>query len=127
MTASLRLTILALALSTACVSAVADDIDDSIEVHASAYNSLPSQTSGRPNVAAWGDRLEPGMQVIAVSRDLLKMGMRRGTEVEIEGLPGTWRVLDKMGKRWKRRIDLYMGEDVEAARRWGVRKVRINW
>ena len=33
----------------------------------------------------------------------------------------------RMGKRWKRRIDVYMGEDLDAARRWGVQKVRIVW
>jgi 3D (Asp-Asp-Asp) domain-containing protein len=99
----------------------------SLVVHATAYNSVPQQTNERPNLAAWGDVLEPGMTVIAVSRDLIEMGLRHGTLVSIEGLPGSWRVLDKMGKRWTRRIDLYMGEDIEAARRFGVRKVRISW
>ena len=96
-------------------------------VTATAYNSLPGQTQGDPNVAAWGDRLEPGMRAIAVSRDLLALGLGRGTLVQIEGLPGDYRVLDKTAARWKRRIDIYMGEDVVAAKRWGVREVRIRW
>ncbi len=96
-------------------------------VQASAYNSLPGQTVGDPSLGAWGDELRPGMKVIAVSRDLLEEGLVRGTRVRIEGVPGEWRVLDKMGRRWERKIDLYMGEDVEAARAWGVRRVRIHW
>ena len=36
-------------------------------------------------------------------------------------------VLDKMGRRWTRKIDIYMGDDVGAAKRWGVRPVRIHW
>jgi 3D (Asp-Asp-Asp) domain-containing protein len=97
------------------------------EVTASAYNSLPGQTSGDPSLGAWGDRLVPGMKAIAVSRDLLDLGLVRGTRVRIEGLPGEYVVLDKMGARWKDHIDLYMGEDVEAARTWGRRRVRIHW
>ena len=38
-----------------------------------------------------------------------------------------YRVLDKMPSRWRRKIDIYMGEDVAAARAWGVRRVRIRW
>jgi 3D (Asp-Asp-Asp) domain-containing protein len=107
----------------ACVA----DAERTLVVQASAYNSLPGQTEGDPTLGAWGDELRPGMKVIAVSRDLLEEGLARGTRVRIEGVPGEWRVLDKMPRRWKRKIDLYMGEDVEAARAWGVRRVRIHW
>jgi 3D (Asp-Asp-Asp) domain-containing protein len=93
-----------------------------------AYNSLPRQTKRHhSNIAAWGDTLRPGMQSIAVSRDLLRLGLVRGTKVEIEGLEGTWVVLDKMNRRFKNRIDLYMGIDVQAAREWGVQKRDIRW
>jgi len=99
----------------------------SLVVTATAYNSHPGQTNAHPWIGAWGDRMKPGMKAIAVSRDLLEKGLRRNVEVEIEGLPGVYRVRDKMGRRWKRRIDVYMGSDEEAARAWGVRKVRIRW
>ena len=98
-----------------------------LRVTASAYNSLPGQTDSDPNLTAWGDRLEPGVRAIAVSRDLIPMGLRHGTRVRIDGLPGEYRVLDKMGKRWTRKIDIYMGVDIDAARRWGVRPVTIRW
>lgn len=96
-------------------------------VQASAYNSLPEQTNAQPSIAAWGDRLQPGMKVIAVSRDLLRAGLGYGVEVRIEGLKGRYRVLDKMHPRWERKIDIYMGEDLDAALEWGLREVRIHW
>ena len=94
---------------------------------ATAYNSLPGQTHGDPALAAWGDRLEPGMKAIAVSRDLIAMGLSHGVAVRIEGLPGEYRVLDKLHKRWKRRIDVYMGLDKQAAIDFGKRELRIFW
>lgn len=99
----------------------------SLEVTATAYNSVPSQTDDRPTRAAWGDELEPGMKAIAVSPDLLEHGLTRGTRVRIEGLPGAYEVLDKTHSRFRRRIDVYMGTDVERAREWGRREVRITW
>lgn len=101
--------------------------EKTLTVQASAYNSLPSQTLGDPTLAAWGDTLKPGVKAIAVSRDLLALGLDHNTEVTIEGLPGTYRVLDKMNRRWTRKIDIYMGVDVQAAREWGVREVTIRW
>ena len=47
--------------------------------------------------------------------------------MRIEGLPGEYVVLDKMNKRWSRTIDVYMGDDVAAAREFGRRDVTIRW
>jgi 3D (Asp-Asp-Asp) domain-containing protein len=98
-----------------------------LSVTATAYNSLPSQGVGGGTHGAWGDRLNPGMKTIAVSHDLLALGLTRGMKVEIEGLPGHYTVLDRLPSRWTRRIDIYMGKDVRAARRWGRRAVQIRW
>ena len=99
-----------------------------IEVTATAYNSVESQTkAGDSTTAAWGDELSPGMKAIAVSRDLLEKGLDHNTSVKIEGLPGTYRVLDKMNKRWEKRIDIYMGNDVALAKEWGKQTVEISW
>jgi 3D (Asp-Asp-Asp) domain-containing protein len=114
---------LALLVPVACTA----EAERSLVVTASAYNSLPDQTVGNPRLAAWGDVLEPGVRAIAVSRDLIELGLVRGARVRIEGLPGEYAVLDKMARRWRRKIDIYMGDDVEAARAWGVREVRIHW
>ncbi len=67
------------------------------------------------------------MKVIAVSHDLTKQGLTHGAWVHIDGLPGVFRVLDKMASRWRKRIDIYMGLDVQASRKWGRKKVRIWW
>ena len=97
-------------------------------VTATAYNSLHGQGAGEDHaLAAWGDRLRPGMKTIAVSRDLIPLGLGYNAEVKIEGLPGTWVVKDKMHWRWKKKIDIYMGEDLQAARNWGRRKVKISF
>ncbi|MBK5939043.1 hypothetical protein CCR96_07215 [Halochromatium roseum] len=99
----------------------------SLEVTATAYTSRPSETSGDPYMAAWNNRLTPGEKAIAVSRDLLERGLNNGVEVKIEGLPGVYKVRDKMNKRWKRRIDIYMGDNLERAREWGKKQVVIRW
>ena len=98
-----------------------------LRVNASAYNSLREQTDATPNIGAWGDRLTPGMQAIAVSADLIEMGLARGQRVRIHGLDGEYVVADRMPSRWQRKIDIYMGQDVKAARNWGVREVDIIW
>ena len=99
-----------------------------VEVTATAYNSVENQTKADdPITAAWGDALEPGMKAIAVSRDLIEAGLGHNTSVKIEGLPGTYRVLDKMHRRWNNRIDIYMGNDVAEAREWGKQTVEITW
>ena len=102
--------------------------EKSMEVTATAYNSLAAQThKDHPALTAWGDTLKPGMKAIAVSRDLIDSGLTYGTEVEIEGLEGTYTVRDKMNKRWNQKIDIYMGTSVEKALNWGKQKVTIFW
>ncbi len=97
-----------------------------LEVTASAYNSVPWQTKAvNPSIAAWGDTLQPGMKSIAVSRDLLKLGLTHNTMVKIEDWPDTFLVKDKMNKKWRNRIDIYMGLDVKKAREWGKQKISI--
>ena len=103
----------------------------SLNVTATAYNSIDSQTDDTPLHGAWGDALDeaikPGLRVIAVSPDLLRKGLRRGQRVRIKGLKGEFVVLDKMPARWTNRVDIYMRKDLRAARRWGRRRVRIYW
>jgi 3D (Asp-Asp-Asp) domain-containing protein len=99
----------------------------SLTVTATAYNSVPGQTQGDPNIGAWGDEIRPGDRVIAVSPDLLSLGLERGTKVRIEGLRGTYRVADRTHSRLERTIDIYMGTDVEKAREWGRQQVEIRW
>lgn len=98
-----------------------------IKVTATAFNSLAYQTSSNPHITAFGDSLKPGLKYIAVSRDLLKKGLEHNTLVKVEGLDGTYLVKDKMNNRFRNKIDLYMGTDVKAAKKWGRRKVNISY
>jgi 3D (Asp-Asp-Asp) domain-containing protein len=123
---------LMLVIGGACATAVPRPTTESIRpnellVTATAYNSTVAQTDSDPTMSAHGVRLAPGMQVIAISRDLESLGLSPGTRVRIEGLPGEWAVVDRMAKRWRRRIDVYMGLDIDRAREFGRRKVKMSW
>jgi len=98
-----------------------------IRVVATAYNSTVHQTEGDPFIGAFGDSLKPGMKCIAVSRDLYRLGLKRNTFVTIEGLKGIYLVKDKMHPRWTNKIDIYMGTDIISAKRWGRKKVNIQY
>ncbi len=102
-------------------------VEQSLRVTASAYNSLAAQTNAHPSLTAWGDTLKPGMRAIAVSRDLIPLGLGHGARVRIDGLEGEYVVRDKMHRRWSKKIDIYMGNDLAAARAWGRRQVTIHW
>lgn len=111
-----------------CLTSCKETETRTLEVTATAYNSVEAQTKkGDPKTTAWGDQLKPGMKAIAVSRDLIQEGLDYNTEVKIEGLKGTYRVVDKMNKRWTNRIDIYMGNKVEKAKEWGKQDVTITW
>ncbi|MEZ5476711.1 MAG: hypothetical protein R3E95_04220 [Thiolinea sp.] len=119
---------LSLLVISAAQATTADEKSNKLRVTATAYNSLPAQTDKTPDIAAWGDRLNPGMKVIAVSRDLLhKYGLKHKDKVRISGLEGEYQVLDKMNKRWRKKIDIYMGKDRHKALKWGRKDVTIEW
>ena len=97
-----------------------------LRVTATAYSSHRGQTDKTPFLAAWNNRIRPGMKIIAVSRDMLtRYGLRNGSKVRIGGLRGLYTVRDKMNKRYKKRIDIYMGVNRRKALRWGRRSVVI--
>jgi LysM repeat protein len=99
-----------------------------LRVTATAYTSHENQTDDTPFLAAWNNQLVPGEKSIAVSRDLLsRFGLRNRTKVRISGLKGYYEVRDKMNKRYKKRIDIYMGLNLKKALKWGRRSVVIYW
>jgi 3D (Asp-Asp-Asp) domain-containing protein len=98
-----------------------------IKVIATAYNSLAYQTNANSHITAFGDSLKPGFKYIAVSRDLLDSGLVHNTKVKIEGFDDIFIVKDKMNRRWRKRIDIYMGTDVKKAKQWGKQKVDIEY
>ena len=100
---------------------------DLIKVTATAYSSSSVETDATPYLAAWRNTLNPTVPSIAVSRDLLDIGLTNGMKVRIKGLKGEFLVLDKMNKKWKNKIDIYMGNDRQKALNWGKRKVEVYW
>ena len=119
---------LALVLAVVFVSGCeSGEGERSMVVSVSAYNSVASQTNSEPNVTAWGDKLKPGMKAVAISPDLLDEGLSHGSKLSIEGLKGKYVVLDKTNSRFTKRVDVYMGTDVEAAKEFGVKQLRITW
>tara|TARA_R110002012_G_scaffold81945_4_gene207501 strand:- start:36522 stop:36902 length:381 start_codon:yes stop_codon:yes gene_type:complete len=100
---------------------------NSLNVTDTAYNSVSNQTNSNPHVTAFGDSLKPGLKYIAVSRDLLALGLKHNTPVSIEGLDGLYLVKDRMHSRKKNQIDIYMGLNIKAAKNWGRKKVNIAY
>jgi 3D (Asp-Asp-Asp) domain-containing protein len=120
-------------LLKSCNEKSENDFDESnyvwheIEVTATAYNSFKNQTNSNPNITAFGDSLYPGLPYIAVSRDLYRKGLKRDIPIKIDGFDSIYWVKDRMHHRWQNRIDIYMGEDLKAARQWGRRRVKIQY
>ncbi len=99
-----------------------------IRVVATAYTSHRNQTDKTPFLAAWNNRLRPGMKIIAVSPDLIKKyGLTNGVKVKILGLPGYYVVRDKMNARLRNHIDIYMGVNKRRALQWGRKRIVLYW
>ena len=99
-----------------------------LRVTATAYTSHPDQTDSTPFLAAWNNRIRPGMKIIAVSPDLIKKyKLTNGVKVRIKGLKGVFTVRDKMNKKFKRRIDIYMGLNKKKALEWGKKEITLIW
>lgn len=122
----MRIAVSALLILSAIGSAACSS-ERRLTVTATAFNSTRAQTDSNPTETACGNDLRPGRRIIAVSRDLKKQGLVCGTEVEISGLEGTWVVGDVTARRHEQLIDIYMGRDIKAAKRWGVKTVEISW
>jgi 3D (Asp-Asp-Asp) domain-containing protein len=79
------------------------------------YKATEAETDSSPNITASGFKItNPKKQrIIAVSKDL-KRKWGWGTKVRIVGagkLSGTYRVHDLMNKRYRKRIDILIGNN----------------
>lgn len=99
----------------------------SMEVVVTAYNAVPSQTDGSPWIGACGDRLDPAQRPIAASPDLFAKGLDCGTKVALEGDTAEYVVKDKTAKHHRGHIDLFMGKNLDQAKVFGKRRMRIWW
>jgi 3D (Asp-Asp-Asp) domain-containing protein len=101
-------------------------------VTATLYHAVEGQTDDTPNITATGFTInmeDPAShRIIAVSRDLEKIGFTMGTEVCIENaglMTGVWIIRDRMNKRWTNRIDFLVDVEMKAGKWEGV-TIKIN-
>jgi len=69
-----------------------------------------------------------GHRWIAVSRDLEDLGFVFGVEVCIENagiMNGIWRVEDRMNRRWTKRIDFLVNQNITGGK-WKNVKITLN-
>ena len=81
------------------------------------YSPTIEQTDSTPLVTASGFKINPNnpkkQRIVAVSRDLKKK-YKFGKKIRITGigkLSGTYTIRDVMNKRYKKRVDILIGED----------------
>jgi len=84
---------------------------------------VPAQTDSTPFVTASNSKIDPenpqGHRWIAVSRDLEELGFTFGVKVCVEGtgvFDGEWTVQDRMNKRWTKRIDFLVNEEIKGGK-----------
>ena len=94
---------------------IKDVIPDIVAV--TTYSPSIEQTDSTPLITASGFKINPANpkrhRIIAVSRDLKKK-YKFGKKVRITGigkLSGTYTIRDVMNKRYKKRVDILIGEN----------------
>jgi len=87
-----------------------------------AYNSVHWQTDSTPCIGAYNNNIcemyKKGLTVVATNE------FPNGTKLFIKGI-GMCVVADKTNSRYKYRIDLYMGDDVQKAREFGRKNLYV--
>ncbi|WP_156962495.1 hypothetical protein [Salinisphaera hydrothermalis] len=99
--------------------------DHSTVVTVTAYNDVPSETDDHPHTGAWDNHLGP--HTVAVSPDLVARGLHDGTQIAIAGYHHDFVVRDKTADDVHNTVDIYMGRDVDKAREFGEKRLRIWW
>jgi 3D (Asp-Asp-Asp) domain-containing protein len=102
-----------------------------VSVVGTIYHAVPGQTDNTPNITATGFVIDVDdplkHRIIAVSRDLEKIGFTMGTYVCVENagtMNGVWVIRDRMNKRWKKRIDFLVPISIELGK-WNNVDIRV--
>lgn len=101
------------------------------KVIATIYNAVPEQCNSDPGHTAFMFKLDLSNpfkhKIIAVSRDLLEK-YPKGTKVRVIGTDydGIFTVMDKMNKRYTKRIDILVNLGMKGNKWDNVRIVKIN-
>ncbi len=110
---------------------VKNQVQAGIEVAVTAYNAVKSQTDNTPNRTASNNKPREGF--CGVLRDLEKLlGLKFGDILYLKGLnryEGKYvfpmcQFQDRMHKRKKKQVDIYM-ESVKEAKKFGIRKAKL--
>ena len=88
-----------------------------------AYNSVPWQTDDTPCIGAFGDDLCVLHKVgdLSCAADL-----EYGTKLWIPPFQNWCTVRDRMARKFKDRVDLFMGDDIEGAKKFGKQKLTLT-
>jgi len=84
-----------------------------------AYNTVKWQTDNTPCIAASGKNICGRKDVIACPRRY-----KFGTRFVIEGK--TYICEDRLALKYDNRIDISFGKDIEGAKRWGIKKIKVS-
>lgn len=103
-----------------------------IIVTATIYHAVPEQTNADYLTTASLKKIDAdnpqSHRWIAVSRDLEKLGFTFGAKVCVQGageMDGIWYVEDRMNKRWTKRIDFLVNEDMQYGK-WDNVKISVE-
>lgn len=93
-----------------------------IPVTITAYTPRPQECDGTPYTTAFMTKIREG--IVGLSMDLESdFGFKHGDEITIYGF-GTFVFEDRMNKRWKRRVDIFMFS-LKEARQFGKKNSYI--
>ena len=101
-----------------------------VSVVATIYHAVTGQTDDTPDITASGFTINlenpRSHKIIAVSRDLEKLGFVMGSKVCVENagkMNGVWVIEDRMNKRWTKRIDFLVNTTLKEGK-WNKVKIR---
>jgi len=107
-------------------------VESSDRVHATVYHATVEQCNSDPEHTAFNFKLDLDNpwkhRIIAVSRDLLKK-YPKGTKVRLTGVGnynGIYVVMDKMNKKWTKRIDILINEGMPLISTSSAKIIKIN-
>lgn len=90
---------------------------------ATIYHAVPEQTDDTPDITATGFKIDmnnpESHRIIAVSRDLEKLGFVMNAKVLVENageMNGVWTIRDRMNKRWTEKIDFLVNKEMEGGK-----------
>jgi len=99
------------------------DVSSGVIREVSAYNSVPEQTDGDPCISANGSNI---CERFAAGECLIAGNFAKfETKHYLEGI-GLCTLIDRMNVRYTNEVDLFMGYDVQAAKKFGRQQIIVK-